>query len=69
MNKLKNKSPLLLLSIVASLCGCASTPAPVPGVVVEAPKLTPPKVPAVVQETQPRPTGYFLDGIKKALSD
>lgn len=70
MLMLKNKLPLLLMALVASLSGCGSTPALTePGVVVEAPKLKAPKVPAMVQETQAKPTGYFLTGMRKALSD
>lgn len=54
----------LLASCVIALYGCASSP----GVVVEAPQVTQPPVPKIVQETPARPTGYYRQKILDALA-
>lgn len=55
-------------SLSAALCGCASSPSPQPvGRVVVAPQVKRPPAPTLVQQTQPRPTGYFQQEILRAL--
>ena len=51
---------LLACALLPLLAGCA-TPTPLPdvGAVVVAPKPQIPPVPALVQETMPRPPGFF----------
>ena len=65
MQMRKLKLIALLASCVIALYGCASSPRP--GVVVEAPQVTPPPVPKIVQETPARPTGYYRQKILDAL--
>lgn len=68
MHKTKPKSLALWVSLSAALCGCASSPAPLPvGQVVVAPQVTAPPVPTLVQQTPARPTGYFRRATLDAL--
>ena len=50
--------------LLALLAGCAIR-SPDVGAVVQAPRVQLPPVPAVVQQTQPKPPGYF----QRALAD
>lgn len=61
--------PLLLicgLSLAASLSGCATSQVQ-PGAVVEAPQVQQPEAPALVKQTEPKPSGYFQKAILSAL--
>lgn len=64
------RSLALLVSLTAALSGCALSPKPVPvGRVVVAPQVKQPPVPALVQQTQPKPTGYFQRAMRQALEE
>ncbi len=55
--------PLLaLLALLPLLCGCATRTSKPPnaGAVVIAPRVTLPPPPLLVQQTEPKPVGYFL---------
>ena len=67
MPMLKLKSLALLVSCATALCACASSP-PQVGAVVVAPQVTQPAPPKLVQETPPRPTGYYRKKILDALT-
>ena len=58
---------VLNLSLPLALCACASSPAPV-GRVVVAPQVALPPVPTLVQQTLPKPTGYFQSQTLDALA-
>ena len=66
MQMRKLKLSALLASLSLALYGCASSPRP--GVVVEAPQVTQPPIPKIVQETPARPTGYYRQKILDALA-
>jgi hypothetical protein len=53
--------PLLaLLALLPLLYGCATRTPPNAGAVVIAPRVTLPPPPLLVQQTEPKPVGYFL---------
>lgn len=64
-----NKKLIACVAILSSaLCGCASSPSlPPVGRVVVAPQVTRPPLPTLVQQTLPRPTGYYQKAIRDAL--
>ena len=66
MQMQKQRLSALLASCVIALSGCVSSPRP--GAVVEAPQVTPPPVPKIVQETPERPVGYYRQKILDALA-
>ena len=66
MQMQKLRLSALLASCVIALYGCVSSPRP--GIVVEAPQVTQPPVPKIVQETPARPTGYYRQKILDALA-
>ena len=60
MKKLSLTCLIAFAMLLALLGGCATrTPAPDVGAVVVVPQVKLPDLPAIVQETQPKPTGYF----------
>lgn len=67
MQMRKLKLIALLASLSLALCACGSSPVQ-PGVVVEAPQVTQPPAPKIVQETPARPTGYYRQKILDALA-
>lgn len=69
------KKSLLLRTLACAAClvmlegaGCATQTPPDVGVVVQAPKVTLPPVPAVVLETPPKPAGYFQSSLRDYFS-
>lgn len=61
--KQKLKLSVLAMSLPIALSGCALKP----GSVVVAPKVAPPPIAKIVQETEPRPVGYYQNLILDAL--